>query len=92
MKKILGIISFLMLNTLMLQAQNITQTIRGTVVDQESKFPLIGVTVILNGTEEITGTTTDIDGKFRLEEVPVGRQSLTFSYLGYEEVTMSDLS
>lgn len=91
MKKILGIISFLMLNTLMLQAQNITQTIRGTVVDQESKFPLIGVTVILNGTEEITGTTTDIDGKFRLEEVPVGRQSLTFSYLGYEEVTMSDL-
>ncbi len=69
-----------------------TQTVRGTVVDSESQFPLIGVNVILTdqaGTQ--MGTTTDFEGVFRIEQVPVGRASLTFSYLGYDNYDIPDL-
>ena len=40
-----------------------SQTIKGTVIDYNTKEPLIGVNVIINNTN---GTTTDIDGKFNL--------------------------
>ena len=91
MRKILGILVLIVVLTSKQYAQEISQTIRGTVVDQESKFPLIGVTVQLTSSNDFIGTTTDIDGKFRLENVPVGRQSLKLTYIGYEDVELSDL-
>ena len=91
MKKILVVLTTMMLTVVTNYGQDISQTIRGTVVDQESKFPLIGVTVQLTSSDEFVGTTTDIDGKFRLENVPVGRQSLKMTYVGYEDVELSDL-
>ena len=69
-----------------------SQTVRGTVIDSESQYPLIGVNVVLidkNGAQK--GTTTDLDGNFRIESVPVGRSSLTFTYLGYEQYDIPDL-
>ncbi|MEL6538467.1 MAG: carboxypeptidase regulatory-like domain-containing protein [Bacteroidota bacterium] len=50
------------------QAQQITQTIRGSVVDSESKFPLPGVNVVVldNAGEVVKGAVTDLDGKFGL--------------------------
>lgn len=62
-----------------------TQTIRGVIVDNQSKTPLIGVSVVLLNTENFTGTASDNDGNFRLEKIPVGRQSIKASYLGYRE-------
>jgi len=68
-----------------LTAQVLTQTIRGKVVDEESKFPLEGVTVrLLSDTNGTTGTLTDLEGNFRLDKIPVGRHQLEFRYLGYE--------
>ena len=52
-------------------AQQLTQTIRGVVVDKISQVPLPGVNVILLGSEPLKGTTTDIDGQFRLSGVAV---------------------
>jgi len=69
-----------------------TQTVRGVVVDKETQFPLIGVNVILNNnTENLKGTTTDIDGSFKIQDIPTGRHDLSFSYLGYEEVLIQDV-
>lgn len=67
--------------TILVQAQN-TQTISGKVVDQASQMPLVGVVVLVED-HDLT-TITDIDGNFILEKVPVGRQTLTTQYLGYE--------
>ena len=75
----------------MLFSQSFTQTIKGTVVDKQSQFTLPGVNIILPGSKPVKGTTTDANGIFRLEEVPVGRQEIQLSYLGYETVTLSNL-
>ncbi len=69
---------------------NLTQTIKGTVLDKEAEYPLIGVNVVLIG-DEAKGSTTDIDGNFKIEGVPVGRQAIQFSYIGYETVTVPNI-
>ncbi|WP_147678106.1 SusC/RagA family TonB-linked outer membrane protein [Algibacter pacificus] len=60
------------------------KSVAGTVTDQ-SNAPLIGVTVIIKGTS--IGTTTDFDGKFRLNTKE--GDVLLFSYLGYGNVELT---
>ncbi len=64
------------------------QTIRGTVVDEQSTSPLPGVTVFVSGTDPIIGTSTDLDGRFELPGVAIGRADLVFSFIGYETRTL----
>lgn len=74
-----------------LQAQ-LTQTVRGTVVEKESKFPLFGVNAVIKMSDgKFYGTVTDIDGNFRLENIPVGRRSLELTSIGYKEVLMNNV-
>lgn len=77
----------LLLSTATLFAQP-TQTIRGTIKDKLSQETLIGATVILVDSTMTNGMVTDIDGNFRFEKVPLGRQVLLIKYLGYKEVSM----
>lgn len=56
------------------------RTVSGTVLD-ESGLPLIGATVLAQGTN--AGTVTDVDGNFRLQ-VPEGVSFLQVSYTGYK--------
>jgi TonB-linked SusC/RagA family outer membrane protein len=76
-------LGFLALTAGAAMAQNIA--ISGTVIDASNDEPLIGAPVALSGTT--TGTTTDIDGRFKLE-VPVGKK-ITVSYVGYETQTIT---
>ncbi len=66
-----------------------TQNVKGTILDKQSEMPLIGATIELLDTDN--GTVTDIDGYFRLENVPVGRQSFRVSYLGYNSITLPNM-
>ena len=66
-----------------------TQNVKGIILDKQSEMPLIGATIELLGTDN--GTVTDIDGYFRLENVPVGRQSFRVSYLGYNSITLPNM-
>lgn len=81
----------LMLLNNAIQAQTITQTVRGTVIDEDGKFPLIGANVIIQGTNPLRGTSTNENGEFRLENVPVGRIDLQIRYLGYEEKNIPNI-
>lgn len=65
-------------------SQSITKTIRGTVTDKETFQPLIGAKVIVVGSDPLIGAVSDIDGSFRLENVPVGRQTVKITFVGYE--------
>ncbi|EAY24435.1 TonB-dependent receptor [Microscilla marina] len=64
-----------------------TQTIRGRVLDKQSKFPLVGATVAVLDTKPLLGAATDADGYFIIENVPLGRHIVRVSYLGYKEQT-----
>jgi len=59
-------------------------TVTGTVID-EANLPMIGVTVIENGT--LNGTITDVNGKFELK-VSNNKPLLRFSYIGYESIEL----
>ena len=64
------------------------QTISGMVQDEDNA-PLIGATVLVKGTNN--GTTTDVDGNFRINDVPENAV-LVISYTGYapQEVNATD--
>lgn len=68
-----------------------TQTIRGQVLDKQSKFPLIGATVAILGTEPLLGAATNADGYFTIPNVPLGRHAIRVSYLGYKEQTIPNV-
>lgn len=68
-----------------------TQTLRGTVVDKVTGFPLIGTTIILLDTDPLVGTSSDVNGNFVFYDVPIGRQSISISFLGYKSINMSNL-
>lgn len=59
--------------------------VTGTVISQDDGLPVIGATVMVQGTK--TGTTTDMDGHFSLS-VPSGKK-LVISYIGMESQTVS---
>lgn len=68
-----------------------TQTLRGRVIDQDSKVSLPFANVVILNTNPRLGTTTDTDGYFKIEELPVGRYSVKVSYVGYEEAVVPEI-
>ncbi len=72
-------------------AQVLTQTIRGTIVDADSKLPLIGATVKIMGSNPVIGTSTNLSGQFQIDKVPVGNITLHISYVGYESKTIPNI-
>lgn len=69
-----------------------TQTVRGSIVDKESKFPIFGANAIIKLDDgQFFGAVTDMDGNFRLENVPVGRRSLSLSFIGYKDIVMDNV-
>ena len=70
-------------------AQNPEQTLRGQVIDAVAQKALPGATVLLEGST--LGTTTDDNGKFRFENLPVGRYRLRVSFVGYDTLVVPEL-
>jgi len=78
-KFILPLLSFFMLFNLSLMAQSIE--IKGVVTDATTKETIPGVNVVVEG-DNLVGTTTDINGKFKLK-INVKAEKLVFSFVGY---------
>lgn len=80
MKHIL--ITFGFIVTSIFTAFSQTGIITGKVLDRKSQEPLIGATVLLEGTS--LGAQTDAEGRFRIANIPPKTYNLKFQYLGYE--------
>ncbi len=87
--KILFIIG-LLFASILARAQS-TQTVRGQIVDKDSKYPIIGANIVILDTDPIIGTATDADGYYRMENVPLGRLSIKITFIGYKEIVRNDL-
>ena len=67
------------------------QTIRGTIIDKDAQAPVSFATVIIQNSDPIIGNTTDIDGKFKLENVPLGRHTIVATFIGYETTVLPNV-
>jgi hypothetical protein len=72
------------------QAQT-AQTVKGRVVDKVTGIGLPGAVVQLKTTNNSLIATSNNDGYYKLNGVPVGRQSFLFSYTGYKSVPLNDV-
>ncbi len=74
-----------------LYGQQPVQIVKGRVTDTQSGSALPGATVVLGGSNPVKGTVTDAEGFFRMPGVPLGRQVLHVSFLGYGSLTIPDV-
>ena len=83
----LVLLSLLIATPIFLFGQNnrkmLTQTVRGTVVDAASGYPIAYASVALLGQPGM-GAISDSLGRFVIKNVPIGRHDVQASYIGYE--------
>ncbi len=70
-------------------AQTYTGTIRGKVIDTETKSPIVGATVMVLDTK--LGSTTNTEGAFNIQNIPVGSYSVRVNFIGYLPLTKTDI-
>ncbi len=87
-KHIFGIIILLVILGLKGYSQSQeTQIVRGIVLDADIEFPLQGVKVIWLSPDNADSiiAKTDVNGRFTLPSIPLGRQNFKCSYLSYQD-------
>jgi Ca-activated chloride channel family protein len=84
MKKVLLLIVLFSFQSL---AQN--AVIAGKVIDKNTQALLIGANVILDGTS--WGAATDINGFFKIKNIPSGTYTVKVSYIGYESKSIKNI-
>ncbi len=88
MKKLLFIV-FLVFTFKISLFAGITGKLVGTVRDAQTREPLVGVNVILLGTN--LGAATDVNGRFVILNIPPGLYSVRVSIIGYEPVVVENV-
>ncbi|MGE5679792.1 MAG: carboxypeptidase-like regulatory domain-containing protein, partial [Bacillota bacterium] len=81
--------ALLLLSQSFIFAQAQRGKITGRVVDDLTNEPLAGTTVLVQGTH--LGAGVDVEGKFFILNVPVGKYTLTASMMGYATVNLSNV-
>ncbi len=72
-------------------SNDLTQTIRGQIVDKETQSVLPGANIVILNTAPLKATVADMEGNFRIEGVPVGRFDVEISYIGFKTQVLSEL-
>ena len=90
--KLLLITTLILTNITVFSQEKLSQTLRGVIVDKENQIPLSGVNIILVNSTPQQGTISDDKGKFRFENVYVGRQSIQVSYVGYKTQVLDNIT
>jgi TonB-dependent receptor len=65
-------------------------SLRGKVIDEATGEPLIGANVWIP--EVSQGASVNVDGEYRLSQLPAGTYSVVISFLGYDTKTLSGVS
>ena len=69
----------------MVSAQTAEVTLKGKVIDAADGYPIIGASVVVDGTK--LGAITDVDGNFELK-IPKKKCDIVISCIGYEDEVM----
>lgn len=68
-----------------------TQSIRGKIVDEASRVPLPGVTIVVLDSTKNIASSSDLEGNYKISNVPFGRQTVKISFIGYEPVLLQNV-
>ncbi len=68
----------------------ITQTVKGKVIDKAVGIGLPGVVVKIKGADNSLAATSDGNGNYKITNVPIGRQTIIYSMMGYKTRVLSD--
>ena len=86
MKKIYSILIFIFLGALAPVFAQYDAHLTGHVLDEKTGEHLPFVNIQVKGTN--IGTVTDETGHYLLKDLPIGRQTIVFSYVGYETLEL----
>ena len=89
MKKLTAIITGMLLSLAVAAQNQLTQTIKGTVIDEQSGNTLQGVSIMIEHLN--TAAISDEKGVFNLPKVPIGRQNIRASMSGYDEIWIANV-
>ncbi|HNS17940.1 MAG TPA: TonB-dependent receptor [Bacteroidales bacterium] len=71
-----------------------TGILTGNVLEEDAGVPMEFVNLVLFREKDstmVTGTVTDLQGKFRLAELPFGKFYLVVNFIGYEKKTLPEI-
>ncbi|MBR9974616.1 MAG: carboxypeptidase-like regulatory domain-containing protein, partial [Bacteroidetes bacterium] len=88
-KKLLLVLLPLLLLPAIAAAQ--TGKVSGKVTDLETGEPLIGANVIVNAGGMTRGAATDVNGGYVILNVPIGKVTITASYISYKTITIENV-
>jgi len=88
--KLIQTFIFLLLS-ISLFSQQITQSIKGKVIDQQSEFPLMGAEVVTQVNNQDYWAVCDENGEYRIENVPVGKINIQAHYSGFNTQSFTQL-
>jgi outer membrane receptor protein involved in Fe transport len=82
---ILCLLGLFLSGNIIAQSGPVPGKVAGTLIDAETEEPIGFANVVVYTVSDsmITGTTTDIDGKFAFDNLPLGDYRLEMSFLGY---------
>lgn len=69
----------------------VTETVKGRVVDKVTGIGLPGAIVQMRSSTANLVVTANNDGYYKMPGVPVGRQLFLFTYTGYKTIPVSDI-
>lgn len=72
-----------------------TQNLKGQVIDKAVRYELIGAKVLVAPVNQPDakplGAITDAQGRFRFNDLPVGKYNLLVNYIGYKDVVATNI-
>jgi hypothetical protein len=92
MQKLIIILIFQLAYNFNLKGQELyTQNIKGIVRDADSQKALVGAAIKIEDVGSSKSVTTDEQGQFKFENIPVGRHDLSVSFIGYEPLNIKNI-
>jgi len=101
MNKIVFLVGLIFtVSTLTAQPQNRSEMpddgiIHGSVIDNSTNKPIEYANVVLYSVADssiVSGSVSDVNGKFTLSELPYGRYYIVANFIGYEKITVNQIA